>query len=579
MGKVEKHPPSRSSPKGVSNKSAVSSEIVKQINESSLKRNVNGSNQKQLEDTINDTTDMNDIADSWKTVHSARSNKIQRTNQNVQSSSMTFFGLPVPQNPSAGQVHSYFSSDDNAVRAKPNFNRPVFDRTPPSHQSSNKADSMKPVESTRRPVKLPPFKLEFENQQRPAEILVLNDLVKHNNHLNVNTARYLTHHQSRHLLLLFANDSSTYELLLQPNSWPTRICGLSFTLTSPHRIPTSYSVLVNRVPRQWNVDAMQPLIAQRYPSVLHVARIFHDRQPINRIRVDFQSNDDVQLILQCQHILIDSIRYPALPYKPLTRIDGCYRCQQFGHKAANCTHDSKCFKCGEAHEYNRNSTKPIKCANCSQSHMAGSPECPVEISFRREQRQQTENTIHHWRPPVPPFLSSPSRLYSSVLQSATSQVSPTKPHHESAARSSTITDRSTFIVDTIKDEIMRSQEILLNRMVQLSEKYDSIHEQQRTLNWTLETQLAPFMSTMSEVLMDVCDQLKKTKNLTLNDQQHTKLQRLRSPPLVSPLFSSYQSPHSIQVAYVPLKPIPQSVTPHMCKSIFSPSSFNSFSSQ
>ena len=576
MGKVEKHPPSRASPKSIPKKSVVSSKVVQQITDCSLKRTIDGFSQKNLADTVEDTSEMDDIDNDWKTVQNARSTKLQRTNQNVQSPSLTFFGVPVPPNSSAGHVHSYFSSDDNFVRSKPNSNQSAFARIPSQHQSTTMADPIKPVANRRRPVQLPPFKLEFENHQKPTEILVLNELVKHNNHLNVNTALYLSHHQSRHLLAIFANDSATYELLLQPTSWPSRLCGLSFEVIPPRRIPTSYSVLVHRVPREWTIDAIQPLITQRYPSVLHVARIFHDRQPINRIRVDFQSNDDVQIILQCQHILIDSIRYPAFSYKPLTRIDRCFRCQQFGHKAARCTHESKCFKCGEAHEYNRNCTNPIKCANCSDSHMAGSPECPVKISFRREQRQQSASVVHHRNPPVPPFLSSPSRLYSSVLQSAATPVSPTKPRAESTARSSTTADRSTFIVDSIKDEIMRSQEILLNRIVQLSEKYDHLHEQQRALNWTLQTQIVPFMSSISEVLVHVCDQLQTTKHLTLNVQQQTQLQRLRCPPLVSSSFSSFHPPHSIPVSDVQPHTTPPQVSPNTCNSFSSPS-FNSFS--
>ena len=119
------------------------------------------------------------------------------------------------------------------------------------------------------------------------EIQVLNDLVKHNDRLNVNAASYSTHPQSRHMLLVFANDSPTYEMLFESSSLPHSICGLAFKVTLPSRIPTSYSVLVNRVPREWHVDSIRPLIAQRYLSTVQVARIFRDGQPINRIALTF----------------------------------------------------------------------------------------------------------------------------------------------------------------------------------------------------------------------------------------------------------------------------------------------------
>ena len=138
------------------------------------------------------------------------------------------------------------------------------------------------------------------------EIQVLNGLVKHNDRLNVNAASYSTHPQSSHILIVLANDSSTYEMLFESSSWLTPICGLPFKVTLPSRIPTSYSILVNRVPREWHVDSVRPLITQRYLSIVQVARIFRDGQPINRIRVDFRSNDDVQKILQCSQISIDA---------------------------------------------------------------------------------------------------------------------------------------------------------------------------------------------------------------------------------------------------------------------------------
>jgi len=56
------------------------------------------------------------------------------------------------------------------------------------------------------------------------------------------------------------------------------ICyNLSFQVTLPRQILSSYSVLVNRIPREWNTDT----IIERYPSTVHVTRIFRDDQPTN----------------------------------------------------------------------------------------------------------------------------------------------------------------------------------------------------------------------------------------------------------------------------------------------------------
>ena len=202
-------------------------------------------------------------------------------------------------------VRSYFSFGDNDTRTKSTAPQHGLEKFSPGESSAH-------TEGRRKRANLPPFKLEFDAQQKPMEIQLLNDLLKHSDWLNVNTGSYSTHPQSRHVLLVFANDSPTYEILFESSSWPHSICGLPFKVTLRSRIPTPYSVLVNRVPREWHVDSLRPSIAQRYPSTVQVARIFRDGQPINRIRVDLRSNEDVQKILQCSHISIDSIRYPAV---------------------------------------------------------------------------------------------------------------------------------------------------------------------------------------------------------------------------------------------------------------------------
>ena len=209
-------------------------------------------------------------------------------------------------------MHSYFTFGSAEARAKPSNSTYASAKRPSTQQ--NQSSNASPITHGPRRLNshLPPVKVEFEHQQRPAEIRVLNDLVKHDNRLNVSSASYSTHPLSRHVLRVFANDSATYEMLLQSNSWPPVLGGLQFQLTLPTRTPTSYSVIVSRVPREWHVDSIKPLIAQRYQSTMQVSRIFREGQPINRIRVDFCSSEDVQTVLNSSHILIDSIRYLAV---------------------------------------------------------------------------------------------------------------------------------------------------------------------------------------------------------------------------------------------------------------------------
>ena len=66
----------------------------------------------------------------------------------------------------------------------------------------------------------------------------------------------------------------------------------------------------------------------------------------------------------------------------------CFKCQDFGHKALNCTKKEKCVVCGEARSHkNRPNTekrKP-KCANCRGPHVANYRGCPAykDQAFRQ----------------------------------------------------------------------------------------------------------------------------------------------------------------------------------------------------
>ena len=543
MGKAEKLSPSPTYPKGGSKRIKMIVDAVRRTDENVIRQHARENDSRKMDETIETDRETIETDEKWQTVNNQRSNKIQKTNTHAPTTTMSFFGQTLPQDPKADGVHSYFSFGANDARTKPKFHQHASEKSPPGEASARN-------DGRRKRANLPPFKLEFDAQRKPMEIQVLNDLVKHNSGLNLNAASYSTHPQSRHVLLVFANDSPTYETLFESNSWPTLICGLPFKVTLPSRTPTAYSVLVNRVPREWHVDSVRPLIAQRYLSTVQVARIFRDGQPINRIRVDFRLNDDVQKILQCSHISIDSIRHPAAAYKPLARIDRYFRCQQFRHRAANWSNEPKCYKCGENHEYNRDCANAVKRANCNAQHMAGSPECPVKISYRREKRQQQQEKRETNQQPSTSYLSSPARLYSTVLQTMAPHVhADTKKRTMPTDRPSEAIDQSSIIINTLKEEIVRSQEVLLGRITQLEEKCNAVHEQQAALRWTIETQIVPYVSSMAELLVEVCEQLATAKCIKLTDQQQTRIQRLRHPPTtgfsIAHLKKAHQQPSSL----------------------------------
>ena len=121
-------------------------------------------------------------------------------------------------------------------------------------------------------------------------------------------------------------------------------------------------------------------------------------------------------------------------------------------------------------------------------------------------------------------------------------------------------DQSSIITNTLKEETGRSQQVLPNRIPQLEEKCDVVHEQQAALRWTIETQIVPYMSTMSELLVDVCQQLATAKVITLTDQQQTRSHRLRHLPTTAQASLS-PSPFSRSFSTVYPRPVRQQTCP------------------
>jgi hypothetical protein len=180
-------------------------------------------------------TESSETDESWQKDTNQRSNKVQKTNTNAPTTTMSFLGQTVPQNLRTDGVHSYFSFGGNDPRSKPIFQQDISHKSSPMKQQQPAGESSLCTQPRTKKSNLPPCKLEFQAQQKAIEIHVLNDLVKHNDRLNVNTAFYSIHPQSQHVLLVFENDSPTYEVLFESSSWPRLICGLTFKPTLPSR--------------------------------------------------------------------------------------------------------------------------------------------------------------------------------------------------------------------------------------------------------------------------------------------------------------------------------------------------------
>jgi hypothetical protein len=529
MRKVEKKPASFFSTPTLTTKPKILIQSTTKNHEHlNDKQNLDNSAVNAIGSILVDSVD-NDDDEEWEIAGTNKFKKVQRKKTKLTSPQHIKFSQNTNRDKPSDGVHNYFSFGRAEPNSKPKFkHHNMQERSNTTTNQSPPPLSNDVVHQQIQRSKLPPFKITFENNQQPPEIQVLNELVKYNNRLNVSTAFYSKHINMKHLLLLYANDSSTYEMLCQNNSWPNILCNLSFQVTLPRRFPPSYSILINRIPREWDITTIQPLIADRYTSTDRITRIFRDGQPTTRIRIDFHSQDDVQSILHDGFIYIDSIRYSAIPYKPLLRIERCFQCQQFGHTIHNCINEPKCFKCGLTHPYNPNCLNTITCANCGGLHMAGAPECPVKISFRKEKWQQQQDTKLFNRSATTNYLPSSARLYSNVLQTMSSHINSTiQTPKITRLSASEPPDQSSLIIKTLKDEIGKSQDILLERMIQLEHKCETATQQQLTSQHMITTQILPHLMPMSELIVDIYDTLAKTHFIQLTKQQQAKLSHLR----------------------------------------------------
>ncbi|CAF1199399.1 unnamed protein product [Didymodactylos carnosus] len=95
-----------------------------------------------------------------------------------------------------------------------------------------------------------------------------------NSKLNLSFARYSSFTLTSNVLLIFANDTYTFEELHSNEKWPKMLCEKNFEIEVPKRVPTFYSIIIHDVAKQWNIDEIQQSIDESYHSVVYVQRIF-----------------------------------------------------------------------------------------------------------------------------------------------------------------------------------------------------------------------------------------------------------------------------------------------------------------
>ena len=70
----------------------------------------------------------------------------------------------------------------------------------------------------------------------------------------------------------------------------------------------------------------------------------------------------------------------------------CYKCQEYGHGANQCSRQQKCSRCGENH-LNENCQKPAKCVHCEVDHSTSDRKCPRYLKEKEIVRIKTLENI------------------------------------------------------------------------------------------------------------------------------------------------------------------------------------------
>ena len=73
-------------------------------------------------------------------------------------------------------------------------------------------------------------------------------------------------------------------------------------------------------------------------------------------------------------------------YTPQCRINQCFNCQGYGHKANVCTRKTRCGKCAQEHDTRECESETMQCANCKDSHHAWHQ----EFLNRQRRKEQIE---------------------------------------------------------------------------------------------------------------------------------------------------------------------------------------------
>ena len=152
--------------------------------------------------------------------------------------------------------------------------------------------------TTNSKISFPPVVVKFGHEHQLSINEITDDLIlkwKTQHGINlVITARF----GHMHSLLIFADDSSTFESLLVSNRWPRCLKDVKIEVKIPRQLPPEYSLVIQQFHRNWDEEEWFEELQQKYSSLYNITRLKGKSGLIlNAVRADFRSIDEAKTLI------------------------------------------------------------------------------------------------------------------------------------------------------------------------------------------------------------------------------------------------------------------------------------------
>ncbi|CAF3341205.1 unnamed protein product [Rotaria socialis] len=274
----------------------------------------------------------------------------------------------------------------------------------------------------------PPIIVKFKGDQQASIKDITDNLIskwKNQRGIDLTIAARFGH---LHSLLVFTDDSSSFESFLDSRRWPRLLKDVDIEVKVPRQFSPEHSLIIQQFHRNWNEDEWLVELQQRYVSLYEITRVrVKDGSTLNAVIADFKTIEEVRTLIKSGKINVGSMTHPVKPYHLPIRINKCLKCLRHDHTTKSCSRPRLCPRCAEEHSLEHGCPNHERCINCGGDHISGHSACPVVQEKRhalaeQSKRQRSELLIlaeqqrhqYHFQGSDYPALLNDNQSYSST---------------------------------------------------------------------------------------------------------------------------------------------------------------------